>query len=358
VAPVAELRTRRRGELVTRKGMTAEVTVDEVSVMDALRVADTFVEVEIELRTGDPRRLDGIAKDVVRAGATPANGEPKLFRALGFRREREPANGPFELLRARLREQLQEILAHDPGTRLGRDPESLHDMRVAVRRSRALLRSGRRLLDTPTQELAEELKWLGQVLGDVRDLDVLLERLRADAARLDDADRTAAEALLRTLERERVRNRAALLGALDGDRYLALLDRYAATLVLLAPSDDTTSLEALARKQLKQLRRAVAALPKKPPDEALHDLRKHAKRTRYAAELAELRRVVKRARALQDVLGEQQDAVVAEGRLRVLGSVAKPLPALVAGRLIEVERARQSEARRAWKNVWRRLDRT
>jgi CHAD domain-containing protein len=108
---------------------------------------------------------------------------------------------------------------------------------------------------------------------------------------------------------------------------------------------------------MKKLRRAVGALADDPPDEALHDLRKRGKRARYAAELAGRSSVVKRAKELQDVLGEHQDAVVAEERLRALGAVAKPAQAIAAGRLIELERARHAEARRTWRNVWRRLDR-
>src|SRR4051794_29590987 len=73
-APGAERRTRRRGELVERKGTTAEVTVDEVSVMDSRRVTDEFVEVEIELIEGKPQRLERISKDVQKAGATPTSG--------------------------------------------------------------------------------------------------------------------------------------------------------------------------------------------------------------------------------------------------------------------------------------------
>jgi inorganic triphosphatase YgiF len=84
VAPVAELRTRRHGALVARRGTTAEVTVDEVSIMDALRVADGFTEVEIELRSGDPKRLDDIADEIADAGAHRSQGLPKVFRALGI----------------------------------------------------------------------------------------------------------------------------------------------------------------------------------------------------------------------------------------------------------------------------------
>jgi CHAD domain-containing protein len=108
---------------------------------------------------------------------------------------------------------------------------------------------------------------------------------------------------------------------------------------------------------MKKLRRAVDALDDDPPDEALHDLRKRGKRARYAAELADRSAIVKRAKEFQDVLGEHQDSVVAEHRLRTLGAVAKPAQALAAGRLVELERARQADARSSWRDAWRRLDR-
>lgn len=356
VAPVAELRTRRRGQLVARNGTTAEVTVDEVAIMDALRVAGEFVEVEIELRSGDPARLDEIAKEVRRAGATRGEGLPKLFRALGLSGRPPLPEEPFEALRALLQVQLTEILGHDPGTRLGTDPESLHDMRVAVRRSRALLRAGRALIATDMQELNDELQWLGGVLGAVRDLDVLLERLHAEAAGLG-VDTKAAERLLRALERERKRDRGAMLGAFDSVRYLSLLDRFQAELDALEPTGAGVSLDAVARRELKKLRKVVRALPDEPQDDELHAVRKLGKRARYAAELAGQTEVVRRAKALQDVLGEHQDAVISEARLRTLAAAAPTDQALAAGRLIDREQLRHADARATWWHAWRRLER-
>ena len=357
--PIAELTTHRSGTLVARNGSTAEVTIDEVAVMDAMRVAEQFVEVEIELRTGDPAQLDRIAKEVARAGARPTNGTPKVFRALGLTksaRTKKPADA-FEALRARLREQLGEILRHDPGTRVGTDPEGLHDMRVAVRRSRALLRAGKQLVASDTQMLNMELAWLGGVLGDVRDLDVLLVRLRDEAAALGGEDEKAAVRLLRSLTRERKRARTTLLKALSGDRYLRLLDRFEWEVAALEPTGADVSLASLARRQVKKLRNEVRALPPDPADDGLHALRKRGKRARYASELAGHDSVVKRAKELQDVLGEHQDAVVAQERLRALASGAAAAEAVAAGRLLEREELRRNEARAAWHAAWKRLER-
>jgi len=87
-------------------------------------------------------------------------------------------------------------------------------------------------------------------------------------------------------------------------------------------------------------------------------VRKKGKRARYAGELAGRQKLVKRAKELQDVLGEHQDAVVAADRLRELGIPAAPEQALVAGRLVEREEGRRSEARAAWPKTWRKLRET
>ncbi|HVC86068.1 MAG TPA: CHAD domain-containing protein [Gaiellaceae bacterium] len=353
---VAELRTRRSGELVARNGTRAEVTLDEVSIMDARRVRDRFVEVELELRSGNPAQLDLLAREVVEAGAQRGAELPKLFRALvdDVNREAEPES-PLEALRARLGEQAREIEAHDPGTRLGRDPESLHDMRVAVRRTRALLRAGRSLTANDTEELEGLLQELGQALGAVRDLDVLSERLRAEATGLPDDARQAFQPLLRQLGRERSAARRRLLRTLDADAYLDLLDLLERTVSELRPSGDETTLAVLAERQAKKLQKLARSLPNEPSDEQLHELRKAGKRTRYAAELAGKTRVVRRAKRLQDVLGEHQDAVVAGRRLRELAAGAEPEQAFAAGRLAEREDARRAEVRGMWAKAWKRL---
>ena len=87
-------------------------------------------------------------------------------------------------------------------------------------------------------------------------------------------------------------------------------------------------------------------------------MRKKGKRARYAGELAGRKKLVKRAKKLQDVLGEHQDAVVAAERLRELAAGAAPEQALVAGRLVEREEERRLEARAAWPKAWRKLRET
>jgi CHAD domain-containing protein len=91
------------------------------------------------------------------------------------------------------------------------------------------------------------------------------------------------------------------------------------------------------------------------PDEQLHDLRKRGKKVRYAYELAGDDKTVKRAKALQDVLGDHQDSAVAEERLRALASGAPAEQAVAAGLLIALEQQRRADARTAWRAVCSKL---
>jgi CHAD domain-containing protein len=355
LAPIARLRTRREGIRVDG----AEVVRDAVAVLDGEGVSATFSELEVELVDGDERSLRRIEKALRAAGAGDGQGRPKVFQALGLGLD-EPAapsgddQGAGRGLAAALRAQHEQVLQHDPGTRLGSDPESLHQMRVATRRLRAFLRAGRPLVDPRWADgLREELGWLGGALGPVRDLDVMIDHLRQAAAALDGDDAAAATGLVEELEREREQARASLLESMGEQRYAELLQRIEAAGDPPLVGDDTELVD-IWRSEHTRLRKAVDRLEDEPEDDALHAVRIKAKRARYAAELAGLKRYIKRAKVLQDVLGELQDAVTAERRLRAFAS-ASPEQAIAAGRLVERERGRQARARADWPAAWKRL---
>ncbi len=310
VSPVAELRTHRSGVLVSENGSQMQVVLDRVEVMRDGEVASVFNEIELELVAGDAASLGRVAEVVLRSGAEARDQTPKLYRALGPEQPPPPARGR----RGWVAKQLAEILAHDPGTRFGADPEDLHQHRVAVRRLRAVLR------DEPWKT---ELRWLGGALGAVRDHDVLLDHLRGQAATLEPEERFAFEPLLRRLEQERDAARHDLTTVLSASRYLDLLDALTRAAAELSEEDDA-ELPAVAAAQFRKLRKEVKAAGPDPADDVLHELRKRGKRLRYAAELAATvsakggRRVVEPAKRFQDVLGEHQDGVIAEQRLREL----------------------------------------
>lgn len=352
--PVATLRTRRAGVRVADNGrMIADVTLDSVAVLDAGRSAGAFAEIEIELVDGDDGDLERLGRTLRRAGAKTSDGKPKLMRVLPPPpRLRAPtAATAVESLRVLLSEQVRELLRYDPGVRLGDDLEDVHRFRVATRRSRALIRATKPLLGDRLQALGEELKWLAGLLGPVRDRDVLIERLRAETRQLD-RDHAGGETLVAQLEDERERFRDELLVALQSKRYLALLDAFEAAVASLPEVKSDRNARGIAADEFRELRRAAKRLPPVPADDELHALRITAKRSRYAAELAatgrsakELRRYLEALKELQDVVGEHQDAVVAEGTLRKL---ARARTALAAGRLIECERLRRAEQRRLY----------
>jgi CHAD domain-containing protein len=359
---VARLATRRRS--VRADG--AEVVDDSVSVLEGQRVKGRFRELEVELLEGDERSLRRLETALREAGAEPGVFEPKLYRVLELayppRKIELPADAtPAETLGAALREQYERLLAHDPGTRLGDDPEDLHQMRVATRRSRAFLRSARPLLDLEwASSLRDELGWLGTALGTARDLDVLGEQLHAEVVALGER-RARAESLLAGVERERSEAHAAVLVALSDERYFAFLDRLEASDHPPLVAGLGLTLTELWWEEFRRARRAFTRLGPGSSDAELHAARIRMKRARYAAELAahELgdpgERFLKRARKLQDLLGEHQDAVVATAR--IADWVDEGGDREVADVLLTREDERRARARTDWPAVWKKAER-
>ena len=357
---VARLRTRRKS--VRKDG--AEIVDDSVAVLDGQRVTGRFRELEVELIDGDEETLAHLEQTLLEAGATTGEFEPKLYRVLGLEYPTEHAEirasaDVGEALGIALLEQHSRLLAYDPGTRLGTDPEDLHQMRVATRRARAFLRTARPILDVEwASELRDELGWLGSALGPARDLDVLVDHLRDDVAELGDQGELA-RGLIDALEDERGEARAAAVAALSEERYFALLDRleHAEHPVLGAEADET--LADLWSKEFRRARRVFSKLGPKSSGAELHAGRIRIKRARYAAELAahELgrpgQRFVSGAKDLQDILGEHQDAVVAEGLIAEWGDAGGDNE--VAALLAERERDRRRRARAEWPAAWKKL---
>jgi CHAD domain-containing protein len=354
---VATLRTRRTGVRVgSSERPVADVTLDSVDILDGRKALGGFVELEIELVDGDPADLEKLGRTLRKAGAKRSDGRAKVMRVLKVV-DAKPlgAKAPaIEQVRYLLAAQLRELERHDPGVRLRDDIEDLHRFRVATRRSRAIIRATRPLLRDTLAPLGEELKWLAGVLGPARDLDVLLDHLRVAASNLG-ADEPGAETIVATLEEERERLHDAVLFALADERYFRLLDAFAASIVSLPQLGAPDGLRPLAAAELRKLAKVARKLGDAPTDDELHALRIRAKRARYAAELTAvghgskaLTRYLAAVRALQDVIGEHQDAVVAEAKLR---GIARASTAIAAGRLIEREQERRRERRRAYPDV-------
>lgn len=286
-----------------------------------------------------------------------------------------PSDAPPHHVRAALDLRLRALLKHDPGTRTGEDIEDLHQMRVSVRRMRAALKAARPLLDlTWGDGLRAELGWLGGALGPVRDLDVMLLRLRGEVATLPAAEQEAGQVLVAALDVEHAEARAEMLAALDAPRYLALVERIADSIRLPLPTPSATQAQPelidLIRTEAAKMAKAVRKAGEDPPDEVLHALRIHGKRVRYTGELVQpafrgtatgksIKELLGATEELQEVLGDHQDACVAETRIRELldglGDEPDAYVVFVAGRLVERERTRAEAKRAEWWPAWERV---
>jgi CHAD domain-containing protein len=463
--PVARLTTqRRRIELQDAAGERwAELDDDVVSVMDGRKLAARFREVELELLPAAPSGLlDAVLDRLTAAGAVRGDDRPKVVRAVGPR----ALGGPDvvvpqldeqatvgQVVAASIASALIRMIRHDPGVRLGNEPEHVHQARVGTRRLRSDLRTFRELLDGEwTGRVRAELRWLANALGDVRDADVLSDRLSAQIGTLPDGDQRAASVIMKRLTKQRDDARSRLIDVLDSERYVALLEEltraaadpplvsttaaakaqpptevgpalpvpgvspfsepppvrprpaHMAVLALRQPASPEQSgnvpeadpdgiaagadgngsrsgpawpqLEAsyvvpvgdrpageilpqLVRRPWKHLQRAVEALGDDPADHALHEVRIRAKRVRYAAEAAAAvigkpaRKLGAACADLQGVLGDMQDAVVAEAWLRHEATSMSSGQALIAGELVARQREDKAACRAAWWRVWK-----
>lgn len=401
VVPVVELRTTRHLVVVTdAAGNAAEVADDRVTatrldgagpgagVADGAVVRDggagtptvvTWREVEVELLDGsDPAVLDAVGAVLAAAGARPSDWQSKLGRALATTTGGAPGDPPapagdVAAVLGYVAEQVAVITAEDPRVRLHED-DAVHAMRVATRRLRSTLRTFGELWRPETVDgVVEELHALAAVLGEVRDREVLTQRftttllaLAVDATGPDRqlpgllGGRSAAE-VAGLLVPGRVEADRALSRALDAPRHLRLLDRLvplseAGALVPAGAGADRSALFALAdpaRHALaRRLRRAHHA--DHTVDDQLHRARRAVKRTRYAAEAlvplagGPARRFVDAHKALAQVLGDHQDAVVAREVLAAVApgsdpSVGTPV-AFAAGLLYRDEQLRAAAA--------------
>lgn len=236
--------------------------------------------------------------------------------------------------------QIDQIEAGDLALRLGEHEDTIHDIRVAIRRLRSTLRVFAKMLDVSRiGDLDGELKWFAGLLGDVRDCQVQLGRLSEVLEDLPD------ELILGPVE-SRIRNhfqgielpaRNRVSEAMESARYqdlLAVLRRWRAEPPLhgAGVTAATSTLRNRTRCAARRAdRRLSAALESGDPEKSamLHRARKAAKRARYAAELYQpldkpkrAKRTIKHYKRIQSVLGDHQDCAVASEELWRMGVAA------------------------------------
>jgi CHAD domain-containing protein len=270
-----------------------------------------------------------------------------------------------------VRAQVEHLKEHDPKVRVDEE-DAVHQMRVAARRLRSILATFRPLFDrTVTDPVRDQLKWLGEELGAVRDAEVVRDHLRQLVAA------EPSELVLGAVERRILvslgaRHRAAhdeALAQLSSERYFALLDsldRLVAEppLTELAFSPARQVLPRLVRRTWRRISRLVdaadAAESSDAHDLALHEVRKAAKRARYAGESvtgffgSEAKTFAKRMSAIQAVLGDHQDSVVVRDVLRELAveAYAAGENAFTFGRLHALEQARGGYTEEDFVEAW------
>jgi triphosphatase len=368
--PLFEVRTRRRtfalrtetpfsGEIVEdtsgnirrqnseQDAIVAEIALD-VSEIFANGGASTHLS-RIEVEVGSDAAIhDGVGDfvQVLREALKLRPTRRSKFRTglsvAGLSPEVAPDLGPTkidatmscgEVAFAILRRHFAAMMAHEPGVRLGEDPEELHDMRVATRRLSAALKLYSDALPKRSERYERDLRWVGGALGEVRDLDVHLQRLSEEAA---SRNGEVLEEVVSLLRERRVEARRGMLEALDSNRYERLIANFSATLRRgRSPSPTAPILEAapnLVRDRYKKVRKSSNTLSEDSPPEHFHELRKKGKRLRYAWEpLQEIygkpaQKMVKLLKNMQDDLGDHQDLIVAAGLMEELGSAGDRPP--------------------------------
>jgi CHAD domain-containing protein len=328
--PVARIATRRTEYALRDAAGEPLVLVADDTVTGEAAATTSWREVEVELAGGAPDLQERVGERLIRAGAVPSATGSKLLTVLGDRVP-QPVPRPSgdtagDVVLAYLWDQVEHLLAHDAPVRLD-EPDAVHQMRVATRRIRAVLQAFPTVLRRDaTRPVADELRRLSRVLGPARDLEVLRARcehwLTALPTRvgghrltgswlpaLDDHRATETRRIAEEMAGSRYLD---LLEALDGLRADPPLTKRAGRAAGAVLTDD---LVRACRRTADAHGHAVAAKDADRRVTAWHDVRKAAKRSRYAATLAApaLGRPAERVRSwasrLQKVLGEHQDGV-------------------------------------------------
>lgn len=397
-----EIHTMRQRFAVLGKDQTSElgeIALDETTILRPHGEAQTSVNrVEVEaLTAAAPKPLEHLANTLRTQCALTPVAESKYslgLKALGLAPPAVPTLAPVnvdasmrmeDVALANLRRNLSTWLAHEPGARLGDDPEQLHDLRVTTRRIDATLKMLRQYLPAPLVRTRATLRKLLEIFGTVRDLDVQLGQFEAFAIELPASERAAFEPLGRHLHSERDQARTQMLHALNSPETIRCIDTLRRTL-----ADPATSLNhgndaaavaiapQLIRQRYRKVRNAAKRLTAHSSLDEYHSVRRRGKKLRYAIESVAAiygkpaDEALRALRRLQDEFGAQQDAHVAQNRLLVLANdppeAFTPQTVFIMGRLAERHRKSAARARkragkalgkvsgRRWKRLRARLD--
>lgn len=353
-----------------------EVVSDSVVVINGGTEVGRYREIEIEaIDSTDSLALalmDALADSLAKMGAAPSSVS-KAAAALGGRAG-QPADIPelpagpdalaVDVLRSILATHARQLLTADVGIR--RDlPDSVHQMRVACRRLRSTLRTFAPILDSTWAEaLREELAWMANEMGVIRDTEVLLERLDALFDELPEPHRTAAHAAVDPwLAQRLVGARSGALAALRSDRHDWLIDDLVEAVVRPGVTDGAYVPAADVLPQFmiaewKRLHKRARALTQATEPSVWHEARIAAKRARYAAEgLApflgdDVVTLAGYLKEVTEVLGDHQDADIAAHVLEERAQSVDGAAGFALALAFQLERATMSGHRDTFLQVW------
>ncbi len=334
LAPVARISTDRTIDLLydPAGAALAEFCDDKVTASTGEGDTQQWREWELELVEGastPPDLMDRLANRLLDAGAEPAGHGSKLARVLASdadsdddEAEAEAQTIEVDPIHRAVAEQVDQLVEWDRAVRAD-VYDSVHQMRVTTRKIRSLLQASEGAFGISDDAwVLDELRQLASVLGVARDAEVLAERyekaldeLPDDMIRgpiqkrlVDGAKRRYVSGLRRSLIAMRSERYFRLLDALDG---LVAAEPAAAT---DGEETETVTIESAYKRVRKAARNASGAVEEER-DEALHRIRKGAKRLRYTAAATGADKVSDRAKDIQSLLGDHQDSVVSRTHL-------------------------------------------
>ncbi|MGW4098181.1 CYTH and CHAD domain-containing protein [Mycobacterium sp. NPDC004974] len=337
LAPVARISTQRSVEVLHgADGVAlAEFCDDRVTASAIGGEEQRWREWELELLTADvpDDLMDRLTNRLADAGAKPAGHGSKLAKVLGTDLLPAPTP-PADPVHRAIAEQIEALLVWDRAVRADAY-DSVHQMRVTTRKIRSLLQESKDSFGLDDDGwVLDELRALAAVLGTARDAEVLAERYQRAL------DEMPAE-LIRGPVRQRLvegANRRYTAGwrrsllAMCSQRYFRLLDALEEMVSAEQPESGDASKPSVtidsAYKRVRKAAKTAAAADSdaeasaEEKDEALHRIRKGAKRLRYTAAATGAEKVSERAKNIQTLLGDHQDSVVSKAHLSTQADAA------------------------------------
>ena len=346
--PVARITTQRENQVLygVDGAALAEFSNDHVTAWSAGAPGDSdsgpaeqqWREWELELvadaadtGTADTELLNRLSNRLLDAGAAPAGHGSKLARVLGETSQPHGTPPPEDPLHRAVAEQIDQLLVWDRAVRADA-PDAVHQMRVTIRKIRSLLGDAQDSFGSTDSEWVQaELRELAAVLGVARDAEVLGERYQRqlDLLAPELVRGQIRERLVKGAQRRYQTGLRRSLIAMRSQRYFRLLDALDSWVaeVAVPPAGEEPAPVTIdtAYKKVRKAAKAAAEVDQEgapaeeggehDSDEALHRIRKRAKRLRYTAAATGADKVAEQAKIIQTLLGDHQDSVVSRQHL-------------------------------------------